>query len=209
MNRNIFIKGFSTGMILQLAIGPIFIYIINTAMQYGLMSGIFATAGATAADYLFITLALVGAGELLEKNKIKKTFSVISSFVLIVFGIMMIVKGIRFAHLAFGAGAPDGTALKSFASTLVLTLSSPLSIVFWTGVFTAKAADYSLDKKELLVFGFAAGLATFVFIGICVFILSSVQAMIPILVIRLLNVLVGAALAGYGVARLRKIRRIL
>lgn len=194
-------------MILQLAIGPIFIYIINTAMQYGFAGGIAATAGATAADYLFIALAVVGAGKILERKKIKSTFTVISSLVLIAFGVMMIVKGICFEQYSSGAGMPEGTAVRSIISTFVLTMSSPLSIVFWTGVFTAKTIEYSLEKKELVIFGFAAGLATFVFIGICVLVLSFVQMMIPLAAIRILNILVGAALIGYGFQRLYKIRR--
>jgi threonine/homoserine/homoserine lactone efflux protein len=52
--------------------------------------------------------------------------------------------------------ATNQSMIESFLSAFVLTASSPLTIVFWTGVFGTKAAELNLDKSKLLVFGLSA-----------------------------------------------------
>ena len=65
-----------------------------------------------------------------------------------------------------------------------------------------KILGYS--KKELLIFGFGTGLATFLFMGTSVILFSLVKGGIPILLIQILNVAVGCLLIGYGGIRLIK-----
>jgi threonine/homoserine/homoserine lactone efflux protein len=104
------------------------------------------------------------------------------------------------------AQSPVGAATywSSFASAFLLTISSPLTIVFWTSLFSSKAIEKGYSKKELVPFGFAAGLATLTFLGLAVTVLSTVRASIPVTVIQVLNGLVGALLILYGVVRLWK-----
>jgi len=201
MIQSVLIKGLSTGLILQLAIGPVFIFIINMALQNGLSAGILAAAGVTIADYLYIVMAIAGTGKLLESGNRKRLFTVISSAVLIIFGLLLIRKGIGFTSSDNAVPLYNYSILKSFLSAFILTISSPLTIVFWSGIFTAKAIEYSLNKRELFFFGLSAGSATFLFLGVCVVILSVIKVMIPLIILQLLNIFVGALLAGYGIVR--------
>ncbi len=201
----VFIRGLLTGLILQLAIGPVFIFIINIAMQNGLKSGIAAVSAVTLADYIYITLAILGTGKIIEAQNRERFLIFLSSFVLIVFGVLMIRRGMNSVFTESSASGIVYSSAGSFASAFILTISSPLTIVFWSGVFAAKAAEYSFSGRELSLFGFSAGLATFVFLGSGVVILSFVKVMIPVIVIQGLNVLVGVVLAGYGLIRLREI----
>jgi threonine/homoserine/homoserine lactone efflux protein len=97
--------------------------------------------------------------------------------------------------------------LASFGSAFLLTISSPLTIVFWTSLFATKAIEKGYTKSELVPFGLAAGLATLTFLGLSVTLLSIVKASIPMVVIRVLNVIVGALLITYGIIRLVKTYR--
>ena len=92
-------------------------------------------------------------------------------------------------------------------SAFILTISSPLTIVFWTSLFAAKAIEKGYHKNQLIYFGMAAGSATFVFLGISVLMFSFFKAAIPIMLLRALNLLVGLLLITYGVIRLFKIIR--
>ena len=203
MAESVLLKGFITGLILQVAIGPVFIFTLNIALQHGLMNGLSAVLGVTAVDYLYIISAIIGVGKILEIEKIKRIFSIVSSIVLIIFGAVLLKSGIQFS-LSGSFLIKETSLIKSFMSTFILTISSPLTIVFWAGIFTNKTIEYSLNKRELMVFGLSAGAAALVFLGISVSVLSCFNTRIPGIVFQILNIFVGSILAGYGIIRIIK-----
>lgn len=200
----IFRNGLATGLVLQLAIGPVFFFIINLALQRSFLDGLIGTLAVTIVDYFYITLAILGIGKLLENKKIKKVFGIISSIALIIFGII-IIKGIMGGDISATINTNSTNLLSSFISVFLLTISSPMTIVFFTSIFTAKALEYNYSKKELLVFGFGTGIATFLFMGTSVILFSLIKGGIPISLIQILNLVVGCLLIGYGGIRFLKV----
>jgi len=200
----IFKKGLATGLFLQLAIGPVFFYIVNLTLQKSFYDGLVAVLAVTIVDYLYITLSIVGIGKLLENKKTKNVFGIISSLVLIIFG-AIIIKGIAANGLFNSSDIESVSLLTSFLSVFFLTISSPMTIVFFTSIFTAKAVEYNYTKKELYIFGFSVGSATFLFMGLSVVLFSLLKQSVPIALIQSLNLLVGVVLIGYGVIRIIKI----
>lgn len=195
------IKGFGTGFILQLAIGPIFLYIINIVLQKNLLNAFVAIAAVTIVDLLYIALAIVGIGKLLEKKKIKRLLGSLSAVVLILFGIYMAMSTLRSTTVNNNFFI-ESTLIASFLSTFVLTIASPLTIVFWTSVFASKALELSLDKRELIGFGLAAGSATPLFLSTAVLIINQVKVSIPGIIFQIANIAVGLLLIIYGVKRM-------
>jgi len=197
--------GFLTGLILQIAIGPVFFFLLNISLQKSLADGLIAVIAVTIVDYIFIALAVLGVGKLLERDKIKYALGITSSIVLILFGIFMIVS--------IGQGNPAGSSNHpfesnygaSFMSAFLLTCSSPLTIVFWTGLFAAKAIEKGYAQRQLFFFGAAAGLATLFFLGSSVTLFSIVRASISLTLLRMLNAVVGVLLMIYGVVRAYRI----
>lgn len=201
---SVFINGLTTGLVLQLAIGPVFFFIINLALQRSFYDGLVAVAAVTLADYFYISLAIIGIGKLLEKNKVKKYFGIISSVVLVIFG-LVIIKGVLDENISAASTIQSVSLLASFSATFFLTISSPMTIVWYTSLFSAKAVEYNYTKRELLFFGLAAGLATFIFMGSSVILFSLIKKTVPILIIQILNALVGGLLIAYGSTRLAKV----
>ena len=202
----IFRNGLITGLTLQLAIGPVFFFIINLALQRTIFDGLVGALAVTMVDYFYITLAIVGIGKLLENKKFKKMFGIISSIILIIFGII-IVKGVVGAGALTTVNTISTSLFSSFISVFFLTVSSPMTIVFFTGLFTAKAVEYNYTKKELFIFGFGTGLATLLFMSSSVILFSLIKGSVPVLLIQVLNVVVGCLLVGYGGVRLIKVLR--
>jgi threonine/homoserine/homoserine lactone efflux protein len=198
------LKGLITGLILQIAIGPIFFLIVNITLQDTLLNGLSAVVAVTIVDYLYIALAIAGIGKLLEKESVKTVLGVISSIVLIIFGSYIIVKSLSFATMNVKIDSNFSNISASFISAFILTISSPLTIVFWTSIFTARAIEYSLSKKELLVFGLSAGFATPVFLSISIVLVTLLKSSISPLVVQLGNRAVGLLLIVYGITRLIK-----
>lgn len=200
----VFKNGLLTGLVLQMAIGPVFFFIINLVLQKTILDGFAGVMGVTLADYIYIALAIVGIGKLLKHQKIKIIFGIMSSIVLIIFGLIMI-RGITNSNISSNVIINSANIFSSFISVFLLTISSPLTIVMWTSLFTVKTIEYNYSKKELFIFGFSTGLATFIFMGASVLLFSLVKGVIPVILIQILNAIVGCLLIGYGGIRLVKI----
>jgi threonine/homoserine/homoserine lactone efflux protein len=195
------LNGFLTGLLLQVAVGPVFFFILNLSIQRTLFDGYAAILAVTIVDYIYISLAILGVGTLLEKPKTRTVLGVIGSLLLLVFGISMIVSSQRATPADLSAAGISSNPAASFLSAFFLTLSSPLTIVFWTSLFAARATEKGYTRRELVLFGLAAGLATVAFLGVSVTALSIVKTSIPAIALKLLNALVGLLIAGYGIAR--------
>ncbi|KKR84691.1 MAG: Lysine exporter protein (LYSE/YGGA) [Candidatus Uhrbacteria bacterium GW2011_GWF2_41_16] len=207
LSTKIILKGLTTGLILQLAIGPVFFFIVNLTLQKTFLDGFVAVCAVTLVDYFYITLAVSGIGEILENKKAKKPLGIIGSFVLIIFGFMMLKAVILNFNMTRSISL-SSDLMSSFFSTFILTISNPMTIVFFTGIFSAKAMENNYSKKELHFFGFGTGLATFLFMGLAIVVFSMTKTAVPILLMQMLNGLVGGLLITYGLLRLSKILRV-
>lgn len=191
-----------TGLFLQLALGPVFFYILGITIDSNYVNSLSAVAAVTLADYIYIVLSLIGIGQLLQKEKIKRGFGIASSIILGLFGFMLISKGVVAASNDIPqAGLIVWTPLNSFTSCFALTLSSPLTIVFWGSVFSAKAIEKKYKNRELVIFGIGTGASTFIFLSVVMLGVSFIKPGIPNMIVQILNGLVGLALVYYGITR--------
>jgi threonine/homoserine/homoserine lactone efflux protein len=201
----ILLNGFLTGLLLQIALGPVFFFILNISLQRTVIDGFFAVIAVTLVDYIFIALALLGVGTLLAKPKIKRPLGITSSIVLILFGIIMIMSIDQNEMVDISHDMVQSNYASSFLSAFLLTASSPLTIVFWTSLFATRAIEKGYMQKQLIFFGLAAGSATFVFLGLSVALLSILSASIPIMLLTVLNTAIGSLIIMYGLVRLFKL----
>lgn len=204
---NALVNGLATGMILQLAIGPIFLYVAGLTTYHSTADGFVAVAAVSIVDYLFIALAILGVGKLLERETIKKVMGVGSSVVLFVFGYMMFRDAIGSFSSPLALNQGSAGLMGSFSKAFILTASSPLTIVFWTGIFTARSIEKGFNKKQLWVFGLSAGLTTPLFLGGTVIVFSILRNTISFGFATWLNLGVGSVLMVYGLLRFIKLLR--
>ena len=203
-NITVFKNGLVTGLLLQLAVGPVFFFIINLTLQKTIFDGLIAVIAVTIVDYFYITLSIIGVARLLEKKKIKISFGIVSSAVLIIFGFILI-NNVFSERLSYSMSVGSTNLISSFTSVFFLTIFSPMTIVFFTSLFTSKALEYNYTHRELIVFGFSTGLATFIFMGMSVILFSFTKGVMSLILMQTLNIAVGVLLIGYGVIRLIKI----
>lgn len=199
-----FKRGLITGVILQLAIGPVFFYIVNLTLQKTIYDGLAGVLAVTMVDCFYISLSILGIGRLLEREKIKKVFAVASSIVLAIFG-GIIIKGALAENSLSDYQGETFSVLSSFASVFLMTITNPLTIVVYTSLFMARAVEYNYSRKELWRFGLGTGSSTFIFMGCAVVVLSLIKGAVPLWLTQLTNIIVGCLLIGYGLFRLQKI----
>ncbi len=200
-----FRNGLATGLILQLAVGPVFFFIMNLVLQKSFVDGFAGVIAVTLVDYFYISLAILGIGKVLENKKFKNIFGIISSIVLAIFGVVIIGST---TDIETSSTIISTSLFSSFLSVFLLTISSPMTIVFFTSLFTAKALEYNYTPKELLTFGLGTGFATFLFMGLSTVIFSLIRGAVPSLLIQILNLIIGSLLIGYGTVRLVKVLKL-
>ena len=191
------LKGFGFGMVLQIAVGPLCIYIIKTALDSGFITAFTGVLAVTLADAFFVTLALVGVGKFLSAPHAKKMMKTIGGVIIIVFGFYLFLSGCD-VHISF-VTSQKGSSASVFITALLLTLSSPLTIVFWAGVFGSRLTDENNSFNGSILFGAGAVLSTLVFLTLVSAIAGVFFHIITTRAIQLINWIAGLFLIALGV----------
>ena len=197
-------KGFKFGMLLQLAVGPMCLMVFNTASANGFLKGLLLVSAIALIDGLYITLSGLGIAAVLNKNRVKLIIKLFGCIVLVLFGVNILLDEFGYSLLPSISLFSNVTGTNTFLQGLLLTASNPLTIIFWSGVFSTQVIEHEMNKKQLFVFGAGCVLSTLVFlilIAICGSILSS---FLPPLVIRIMNLVVGFVLVYFGIRLLVK-----
>lgn len=197
-----YFSGLKFGLLLQIAVGPMCLMVFNTAKNVGFLVALSLVLAIALVDAFYITLASIGVSKLLEKENVKKIFKIIGSLVLMIFGLNMILN-------VFGVNIIPGINLKPsstniFIQGLVLTLSNPITIVFWGSVLTTKIIEDKLEKKELIIFSVGLVSATLIFLSMVAILGTILSQFIPDNISNILNVLVGILIIFFGVKMLVK-----
>ncbi len=198
-----FFRGLRFGMLLQFAVGPVCLFIFQTGIESGFSDAFLGVLGVVMGDGVFVILSLVGIGALLKRSERMQVYLRIGgSAILFVFGLSFVFSAFGISILpSWDIFAETGKS-GAFFTALLLTLSNPLTILFWTGVFSAQISDTHMGKTEL--FGFAIGClsATLAFLSIIALLGQFTNALLPEGILVALNVIVGAAMMVYAAMRL-------
>ena len=190
-------QGFRFGMLLQLAIGPVCLLVLNTAVTSGYADAFTLVVAVALADALEIALALLGAAALLQKARVKRMAGLLGGVVLILFGVDAVLGALGFSLLpSIRLFTPQSGGM--FWQGLLFTLSNPLTLLFWGGVLTAKVAQKHTFRSELRMFAFGCVLSTVCFLSAVAFLGGMLVNRIPGVVVQGLNAIVGLALVGFG-----------
>ena len=192
-------KGFRFGMLLQIAIGPVCIFIFQSAVAMGLIPALQGVLGVALTDGAEIVLAILGAAILLDKRpKLRKTIGIISSMVVIFFGMNSILSATETINLM------PKLSENMFIAAVCLAASNPLTIIFWSGIFTARIAAGDMNKEDTWVFGSGCVLSTLFFLSAVALVGSCTTMIIPLKLIKILNVISGMAILGFAIKSIIK-----
>ncbi len=129
-----YIQTFLFGLTLAISIGPIAILILNQSINCGLRNGALCGLGAATADLSYAVVAFTAGSylfPLLEKQK--EIIPLLSSLVLILFGIWMIYVTLK-KKSGDNTGKYSLTCKFPFATTYGLTIANPLTIIVFAGL---------------------------------------------------------------------------
>lgn len=192
-------KGIRFGMLLQLAVGPMCLLVFRTSAATGLLYGLFLVLAISLVDALYIALSCVGVAAILNRPNIKATVKLLGCCVLILFGISIISDAFGLSFLPEISLFARVSAQNLFAQGLLLTASNPLTILFWSGMFSAQMIEHNWTGRQLFFFAAGCVMATVLFLSAVAFLGSIFHSFLPEIVMQTLNVLVGTALVFFGV----------
>jgi threonine/homoserine/homoserine lactone efflux protein len=161
----IFLRGLVLGFLIAAPVGPIGILCIRRSLTFGRMAGLLTGLGAATADGFYGGVAAFGL-TILSDLLVSQAF-----WLRVIGGLFLCYLGVK-TFLAKPAEekaiAPEtrGTYLSLYASTVFLTLTNPMTIVMFAGVFAgaglAAPGDYA--TATLLVTGVFLGSALWWFL---------------------------------------------
>lgn len=147
---NIFLSYALLGLSLAAPIGPVNAAQLDRGIKYGFLQAWLVGLGAMAADGLFMLLIYFGSAHFLATPFLKTFLFCFGCFVLIYTGIESMKSA---GELAETRGDSEAKGAKSFSTGFFMTLTNPLSILFWLGIYgsvLAKTAELYAPKELLL-----------------------------------------------------------
>ena len=199
------LRGFRFGMLLQFAIGPLSLMVFNISSAYGVLMGLWLVLAIALVDGLFILLAGLGVATIINKDKVKFLVSVIGCIVMVLFGLETIAGTWNYSVLPAISVFSDVNGYSIFVQGIILTASSPLTIIFWGGVFTAQIVEKKLTRFQLVPFGVGCVLSTLVFQAFVAILGNIASGFLPPPVIQILNIAVGIVLIYFGIQLVYKV----
>ncbi len=160
MDVTFFFRGLLIGLSIAAPVGPIGVLCIRRTLAQGRAAGLVSGLGAATADALYGFIAAFGltfiSGFLIDQQ----------TWLRLVGGLFLLVLGCK-TLLAKPAGparpaqAGGRGLLAAYTSTLFLTLTNPITILFFAGVFAGlgAAGGGSYASAAILVLGVFAGSA--------------------------------------------------
>ena len=198
----IFLSGLKFGMLLQIAIGPMCLMVFNTAKNVGFLTALSLVLAIALVDAFYIALAGMGASKLLSGPKRQRVLKLIGSFTLIFFGINIILNVFDISIIPGLNLKPTATSI--FVQGLILTLSNPITIIFWTSVLVSKIIEDKLKNKDLIIFSFGLVSATLIFLSSVAGLGMVLSTFVPNSISDVLNIFVGTLIIFFGIKLLIK-----
>lgn len=201
---SVFLKSFIIGFSGAVMPGPMFTYTVERSIRHGVRAGFLLALGHALLELVLVILLFVGVGKYLAHEIAGTVIGLFGGLVLAYLGFGMI-KEVYLDKISLGA---DGTQNKKQGNIMlagvVLSLSNPYFIIWWTAVGLALIMD---AYNSFGIFGIAlfymghilADITWFTFVSALV---SKTLHLINIKVYKIIIVILALCLIGFGISYL-------
>jgi threonine/homoserine/homoserine lactone efflux protein len=154
--------GLILGVVYVAAPGPINVETLRQGMKGGFIASLAVQTGSSIGLMAYATLALLGAGLLLQRTTWQLAAGACGMIVLFYLGITTIRDGHDLvAHRREAGSLPNGTSTRrAFGTGAFLSLANPLEIVFWLSISSRVLHDPAMDALAFLAAFFVGCLGT-------------------------------------------------
>ncbi len=195
---NVFLSYILLGLSLAAPIGPVNAAQIDRGIRNGFMHSWLVGVGAVIADGIYMLIVYIGVVRFLETEFMQTFLWLFGFFVLIYTGVETMMNAGKI-HLEY-ARSKEPLA-KSFFTGFLMSISNPLTILFWLGIYGSvlakTAATY--DTGQLVLYSSA------IFIGLLLWditmagVASSFRKYLTSYLLVIISLLSGLSLTGFGI----------
>jgi threonine/homoserine/homoserine lactone efflux protein len=195
---NVFLSYILLGLSLAAPIGPINAAQIDRGIRNGFMHAWFVGVGAVLADAIYMLAVYIGVHQFLGTPFMKTFLWTFGSFVLFYTGVESMINA---GKVTLEKNRNKEPLIKSLLSGFFMSISNPLTILFWLGIYgsiLAKAAA-SYESSQLILYSSA------IFIGLLLWdftmagISSSFKKYLTPSLLVFISFLSGFSLIGFGI----------
>lgn len=195
---SIFVSYILLGLSLAAPIGPVNAAQLDKGIRFGFWHAWLVGLGAMFADGVFMLMIFFGSAHFLSIPFVKTFLWIFGCLVLLYTGIDS-MKNAGGQSMMRGA-ADDESKWKSFSAGFFMTLSNPLSILFWLGIYgsiLAKTAE-KYGAWELLYYSSGIFLGILIWDFTMAMVASSFQKFLGSNVLATITRLAALSLIGFG-----------
>ncbi|HEY4551674.1 MAG TPA: LysE family transporter [Bacillaceae bacterium] len=186
------------GLSLAAPIGPVNAAQLDKGIKSGFFHAWLVGLGAMTADAVYMLAVYLGVVHFLEIPFMKTFLWSFGCFVLTYTGIESLVSAGKVANLT---RSRDESAAKSFMSGFLMSISNPLTILFWLGIYGSvlakTAAQY--DTMTVMLYSFAIFLGLLLWDITMAGIASGFRRLLSDRVLVYISILSGLSLIGFGI----------
>jgi len=186
------------GLTLAAPIGPVNVEIIKRGLNSGFRQAFLTGMGAICADATYLTLIFFGLTAFLNNVFIIYFLGIAGSFILIYLGVMSVRDYFR---KAISIDTRKRRIFKhAFIAGFALAISSPMTIVWWTGVFGALMVSQGSIKTNFSAFLSCLSilLGCFLWVSFLAAALHWGKKIINEQMTRMVSLIAGLFLIGFG-----------
>jgi len=186
------------GLSLAAPIGPVNSAMMNKGIKNGFWHAYILGAGSITADIIFMLLVYFGLYQFLNVPIIQIFLWLFGSFILLYTGFESILK---VNNLSISYERSKESLLHSFLVGFIMSITSPLSIMFWLGIYGSVLAQtaQTLGTGSLLIYScmILIGLTTWdLFMSTLT---SGFRKFLNVRMLKVISVISGLSLLGFGI----------
>ncbi|MCM3568176.1 LysE family transporter [Neobacillus mesonae] len=195
---NVFLSYILLGLSLAAPIGPVNAAQIDRGIRSGFMHSWLVGVGAVLADGIYMLVVYIGVVRFLEIEFMQTFLWLFGFFVLIYTGIETMMNAGK-VHLEYARSSEP--LIKSFFTGFFMSISNPLTILFWLGIYGSvlakTAATY--ETAQLVLYSCA------IFIGLILWditmasVSSSFRKYLTSHLLVTISMLSGVSMIGFGI----------
>ena len=201
MNTALFIQGIKIGLSVAAPVGPICLLCIRKSLNENLAVGIALALGVATADVIYAIMGALGVSTVSSFLTSYKTYvELIGVAVIFYLGITALRLGVPAES---NKECSTGTLLQTYISMVIITLTSPMTIMLFAGIFAGLGTDFYLDDYANLA-SLSAGvfISTVLWFGGLSLLVTTCKSWFNRKHLAIINTLAGIAIIGFATQRL-------
>ncbi|MGG0716899.1 LysE family transporter [Robertmurraya massiliosenegalensis] len=193
----IFMSYIFLGLSLAAPIGPVNAAQMEKGIKHGFLHAWILGIGSVLADIFYMSAVFLGVGHFIQIPIVKAFLWLFGFFVLIYSGI----EGLSNAGKVHISQQRENESLwKSFFTGFLMSISNPLTILFWLGIYGSVLAKTATiyGAEDLLIYSSAIILGLVIWDITMAFVASSAKKLLSIKVLRIIAIFSSLSLIGFG-----------